>query len=128
MGDPASDISMPANYRRGRFLIDGSDGDYPGFTDGSLWNGWACPVFEREVADRVAADLSVSRGRAGLPGQTSAIYDHESDSYRVEEDGNDPVWFGSETILVDSREVAVYTLGTRYWTWEEDQESVSAGS
>lgn len=119
---------MQTIYRSGRFLIDGSDGDYEGYTDGSLWNGWACPVFERSVADLIVADLTTSASHNESVSEPSVVYEQESDSYRVDEDGNDPVWFGRENIHINGREVGVYTLGTRYWTWEESQETATAGS
>lgn len=119
---------MRANFRQGHFSTDGLDGDYDGYTDGALWNGWACPVFERNVADRIAADLATLAVHHAELGHASVFYEPEVDSYRVEEEGNDPVWFGSETISVDGCEVEVYMLGTGYWTWEERQESAATGS
>lgn len=101
-----------------RFVIDGLDGPYAGFTDGSLWNGWACPVFTREVADQIAEDFNRQGEWAGFPTSGSARFDADADAYEVAEEGNDPELFLASTIEVGGRSVKVYEFGTRYWTWE----------
>ncbi len=110
-------------YTRGIFTIDGLEGPYEGYSTGERWNGWACPVFERSVAERIAESYSTQGDRDGFESNSRAWYDPEADSFWVS-DENDipedgPLAFGSLTIIVAGRPVEVYPFGTRYWTWEE---------
>lgn len=42
-------------WHRGHYDMDGMDGPFPGFDCGRRWNGWSCPSFTKEVAERVLA-------------------------------------------------------------------------
>ncbi|HEX9951970.1 MAG TPA: hypothetical protein VGB53_09400 [Rubricoccaceae bacterium] len=108
-------------YRRGTFVLDATEVPYEGYTDGTTWNGWACPVFELEAARRIAADF-LELG-AGFPeeGQYRAAYDEASDRFTLYDPVNDDeATYGPDTIDVDGQSITIYPIGTREWTWEED--------
>lgn len=48
------DISTLYQLRKGRFSVEGGD-SFDGYTTGRVWNGWACPMVTRDVAESVLA-------------------------------------------------------------------------
>jgi hypothetical protein len=102
-------------YRCGAFAIDGF-GPYAGYhRPGVDWNGWATPAFDRETADRIAADFS-----AQGEGYT-ARYDAARDSFLFGEpdnDWDDDIFVGFNAPLGDDQLVLLYGIGTFTWTWE----------
>lgn len=94
-------------------------GAFDGYGDGDSWNGWACPVFERDAADRIAEAFR-AQGDASVPFE--ARYDPETDEYVFrdpEDDADDePLTFGSGSIDAGDGPIPVWFIGTRYWTWE----------
>ena len=109
-----------AELRPGRFVIDGLDGVYDGFTRGETWNGFAVPYFPLAEARRVAADYAAQP--AGLDGQTSAEYDQNRDVIRLYDPCSDE-WDEYGPVGIDAGTVhglrGLYSVGARYWTWEE---------
>src|SRR5205823_5399404 len=82
-------------YRRGKFTTDDTV-SFEGWTDGSLWNGWACPAFEKQEADRLAAHL---RSLGAI-----AEFDPAKDTFMVREfDGTD---------VYDPEEYQGFDIGT----------------
>lgn len=52
--DPCAFLHEIQNpLRRGKFQIDGIDQIFEGYTDGTTWNGWDCPLFEWDVASQI---------------------------------------------------------------------------
>lgn len=103
--------------RRGVFVADWlADGDsYEGWTDGDNWNGWACPLFERDEAERLAEYLN-SVGE----GITPIVFDgynfvtiHDAD----EGYPDDERWEPWPTIVRDGK--TLYGIGAWCWTWDE---------
>ncbi len=88
--------------------------------DGEHWNGWACPHFEREEADRLLA----AQRAAGFHGR----YDPERDAYVFphgfddpDYDPNDPEWAREPDWVFEGMELDgrhVYPIGSWAWTWE----------
>lgn len=86
---------------------------YLGWTTGELWNGWGTPYFEKNVAQKVVADLEERWTKA---------YDPEKDEYVLtSESEEEPYVIPAETIHVEDRgrwkSVKVYPIGAGYWTW-----------
>lgn len=109
---------MPAFYRA-RFVMDSIPGQsFTGFTDGSDWNGWACPYFTFEEAVRVL--------RASQPNGFWWRYDSVDDAFtagaRPQASGDEPEYYEAETVEVDGETVTLYPVGARYWIWEEAQD------
>src|SRR5262245_59270756 len=63
-----------APLRPGQFAIEDHVGPYPGYTNGRTWNGWACPLFPREVADQIMALWNKNQDKT-----MHASYDETSD-------------------------------------------------
>jgi hypothetical protein len=108
-----------AEYRSGHFRID-DFGPYPGYhRPGVDWNGWATPAFDRETADRIAADFA-----AQGEGYT-AQYDNTRDAFLFgdpDNDWEDDVFPGFGTTISDTdglQTVGLYGIGASVWTWEE---------
>ena len=81
----------------------------PAFTTGATWNGWECPAFAKEAADRVADACSNIR------------YDEATDAFVViEEDYDDEeTVYPAEMITLESGEtVKVYAIGAFGWCWD----------
>ena len=91
------------------------DQTYTGYTDGDTWNGWACPYFSKDEAQKITEafdglehpyDGSLHR----------ATYDEETDAFAFYEPTSD-TW---ETFKgVDRDGKRVYPIGTYAWTWCE---------
>lgn len=103
---------MTPALRPGLFSIETVQGPYTGWTTGEVWNGWACPYFEIEVARRVAADYASANAAEGA----TAEFDENTNAFRF----LDPVqgeWEVYEGFEEDGR--MLYPIGTQYWTWTE---------
>jgi len=101
-------------YRRGRFTTDDTV-SFEGWTDGSLWNGWACPAFEKQEADRLAAHLR-SVGCV-------AEFDAAKDAFTIREfdgaDLYDPEEYEGLDIETPEGTKRVYAIGAYSWVWQE---------
>lgn len=105
------------NWTRSCFEIDGL-GTYEGYHRGDDWNGFACPVFEKDEAERIAADF---RAQVSPDGPFEASFDPDTDAFLFRDPADDPnegpLCFQAHTIEIDGEAKHVYTIGTRYWTW-----------
>src|SRR5918911_1955847 len=105
--------------RAARFYLDGTlDRPVVGYTDGSRWNGWATPVFDRDTAVQVMT--AVNDANEGEDDQRSISYDADRDAFLIH-DSNHPDE-GPEVVPgydvdVDGQHRHVYALGTRAWPW-----------
>lgn len=100
------------------FSIDGQ-GHYPGWTTLRTWNGWAMPLFERRVADEIAAELN-------LVSSLQTAYDPKRDAYVSKDvvndpDGDEQVDAGEIVETPDGESLELYPLGSGSWVWDEDE-------
>jgi hypothetical protein len=104
-----------ANFGISRFCLDSLTGNFEGFTNGDSWNGWACPYFERAIAQTVL-EASVANGYVWS-------YDAERDSFvvRSADDPEDyePEEFQGVTVEIDGEALKLYPVGAYAWIWEE---------
>lgn len=85
-----------------------------GWTDGSTWNGWAAPSFERDQAERL-----MELHRQAL-GEDAAWYDAEQDAFYFHLAGADePSAYEGVDAEVDGQTVRIYAIGAGDWIWEE---------
>ena len=97
-------------FSAGTFYLEGIEGEFEGWSDGSSWNGWEKPCFTREVAERI---LEASGYRWS--------YDAATDEFTVvtsEED--EPELFSDQAIqLGDGGSVTAYFVGAGAWVWDK---------
>jgi hypothetical protein len=97
-----------------KFTIDTfGDEIFSGFTSGETWNGWACPYFTHEQAQRV---VEVHRAQGG-----KAWYDETQDSFAFEFGEDEVDAFPAETVEGQK----LYSVGARCWIWEEAVEEIA---
>lgn len=88
---------------------------FDGFSSGEDWNGWACPYFTSEQAQRIV-DAHCKLGR-------KAWYDKVEDQFVFDfshDENNEPDTFPAEE--VDGKKL--YPVGAFCWIWEEAFEEV----
>ena len=101
--------------RKTRFVICDNEKSYEGYTDGTLWNGWECPWFTKEVADEMIKDFIKEGGEAE--------YDLETDSYifQAEEWDQADTFDGADVVTEDGIQ-HLYPIGAWCWIWDEVRE------
>lgn len=97
-------------WRRGKFTIEGVDGEFQGWTNGRRWNGWAMPYFEHSEAERVIEILTDPKGK----------YDVGRDCFiSTNGDGEEDVWPVEIIHALGGPELQVHGVGAGAWIWEE---------
>ena len=95
-------------YRKASFSLEGlDDNEFEGWTDGEHWNGWAKPLFEQQVATRLA-ELLVDQLR----------YDPSEDAFIGSPGGEEEVWAAKFIALPDGGRTKAYAIGAGSWTWD----------
>ena len=98
--------------RKTRFVIDTNEKTYEGYTDGTLWNGWECPWFTKEIAEEMMQDLR----NEGV----EAEYCAKTDSYIVKDDNNETTdIFDGSYIETEDGILHLYPIGAWCWIWDE---------
>jgi hypothetical protein len=95
--------------RKTRFVLEAyGNNSFEGYSDNSDWNGWACPYFTFEQAEKV---LKTHNGT----GQ-SGYYDESKDAFIFQVAGNNE----PETYpAIKLAEQKYYPIGYSNWIWEE---------
>lgn len=114
--DTGVEVAQPsmADLHPGRFVIDGVDGVFAGFTRGESWNGWAVPYFTLAEALRVAEGYAAQP--AGPDGQALAEHDAERSLIRLYDPSNGE-WDEYGPVEMEGHQL--YPVGAQGWTWEE---------
>lgn len=99
--------------RKTKFVICDNKKNYEGYTDGTLWNGWECPWFTKEVTEEIMKDLN----KEGVETE----YNKDTDSYIVECEGSDPDIFDGADIKTEDGIQHLYPIGAWCWIWDEIQ-------
>lgn len=99
-------------FRKGRFSAEGGE-DFNGFTDGRVWNGWACPLVTLEVAAKMLETC--------CDGET-LIFSRDGDVLIVTDScyPDEPHKLEASAIEVDGEKHAVYDLGQLGWCFTEE--------
>lgn len=107
---------MSNELRSTEFYLDADpDTTFSGYTKGNTWNGWACPYFEKEVAEQVAEHYGELH-RYDNEGEYWAEYDPQEDVFAFHDTQNDePRKFGP--VEIDGKKL--YPIGAYCWTWTE---------
>lgn len=97
-----------------RFSVDNGPA-YAGFTDGSTWNGWACPYFPKDVAEAIA-EFQVSGGYAAryVPATDGFCFTFESGTE----------CFGGVSKYTSPHRTPrrLYPIGLGSWCWDQIEE------
>jgi hypothetical protein len=104
--------SLSKIARKSVFTIDALDvAQFPGFTFGANWNGWAAPYFEKEVADMIMTESNKINGP-----EYQMIF--KNDSYTVGTDGDEETT-DKQVIMTEDGEKTVWAVGAFSWCWQE---------
>ncbi|MBK4737923.1 hypothetical protein [Noviherbaspirillum pedocola] len=102
------EVAPPPVMRRGTvtadFLDDGQV--FSCYSDGSRWNGWGMPLFDKDTALKVAE---------AIPGIT---FNEATGVFVVQFEGEEPEEHHPQTIVCDGQPVVVYQIGGG-WTWDQ---------
>jgi hypothetical protein len=102
--------------RAAKFSIDTyGDQVFEGFSNDQEWNGWACPLFNFEQAQRIVDACKQGKGHA--------FYDADRDQFVFYLDGttsDDPEVYTSEEVEGNK----LYPIGAFNWIWEEQADTV----
>jgi hypothetical protein len=110
--EPAETIEV---FSPGTYALEGLDGKFAGWSDGSCWFGWEKPCFTREVAERIVR----ATGRRWT-------YEEPADEFVVANSaGRGFDHFIGETIeLGDGGSATVYFIGAGSWTWDKAKSGI----
>lgn len=96
-------------FSSARFALDGVDGEFQGWCDGELWNGWEKPCFERDVAELILNSV----------GATFTYSSKEDAFVVVDAEGKETDRIDGTTVqLGDGGSVTAYFVGSGSWIWE----------
>lgn len=104
--------------RKGQFTID-DETAYEGYTTGETWNGWACPMFTREVAEQITATVKAEDWEGG-----TVTFDEYLQTFVWESEGITETTGFSETFdFTDTEHGRLYPIGAGSWIWSEVKEA-----
>ncbi len=105
--EPAEQIPV---FNSGTFYLEGIEGEFEGWSDGSSWNGWEKPCFTQKVAERILAATGYRWS-----------YDVSADEFTIAiSEDDEPESFTGEAIqLGDGGSVTAYFIGAGSWIWDK---------
>lgn len=116
----------PATFNETWFHASWLGKDYPGWSNGKLWNGWAIPFFELPVGKEYARDTRLAPNWGVAESVTR--YNQKRDCFiTIYREGLDrePEVDESQFITAPGKgPIKVYSIGGGSWTWEEVEGSV----
>lgn len=90
---------------------------FEAYSTGETWNGWKCPYFTKEVADKLMTYL-LKEGA-----MEKAYYDAEKDAYVLhvaDADADEIEVWESEITKINDEIIKVYPIGVFSWCWSKD--------
>lgn len=118
--DPAR---MPVRWHQAKFGMDMLEHEYPGWTTGHLWNGFATPSFDFETTKKILDEMvkftkemnaeSVERYEFDPKKDEFVVFEtsYPDEQYRVRGE-----WY---TVKPGAPPIKLYDLGSGAWTWQE---------
>lgn len=117
------DLKLPENKIVNSYFCVDSGALYEGFHVPSCrWNGWATPMFELDVAKKIALDTYSDDYHIRWIDEANAF--ELVDKHSGEPD---PWFFKAESIVVSGEQKTVYAIGSGFWCWD-DYDSPEHGS
>lgn len=94
------------------FDIDGINYIFEGYTDGTLWNGWATPWFTKEVAEELIKTMQWYDGQW-------ATYTEGNDSFCICDEHCEIIEeYKGKDFIIDGEELHLYPIGAWNWVWD----------
>ena len=98
-----------------KFRIDSlPDLVFDGFSDGDHWNGWACPYFSRQEAERVL--------KASTAIGFQWTFDEQQNAFSVrninDPEDAEPESFEGIQMDINGKTQTLYGVGAYSWIWE----------
>lgn len=89
---------------------------YDGYTNGTHWNGWACPWFTKETALEIADAYN-----ALIPDDKArAIYNETEDTFIFYGyDEAEPEEFKGKDFIINGKTLHLYPIGNGSWVWDD---------
>jgi hypothetical protein len=87
--------------------------DFPGYHNGTRWNGWGCPSFTHEVVLQIAE-------MTNMDPDYQLEYDGASDTWAwvtPDDEDDDPTVWERGSIVVDGKTIEVFDVGSWAWCW-----------
>lgn len=102
-------------WRKSQFFLDTAPEQiFEGYTDGSLWNGWATPRFSFDEAIRIVKMFGFK------PEEVHRVQEH---AFKFPDPDEPEEYFGELIETPDRPEgIWLYPIGTRAWTWREKKD------
>jgi hypothetical protein len=86
---------------------------FEGYTKGEIWNGWDCPYFTFEQAQKVLKAYNELRQIIGAI--SLAYYDSETDAFVFPDSEDEPETYKA----LNEQGQNYYPIGAFVWIWEE---------
>ena len=112
------------------FMCDGFEESDPfeGYDLGTTWNGWACPAFEKDEADRIVD--AINQLNDGSETDIELVFDEDNDQFieimhaydedvTEEEPEANKVFFKGKDHMTEDGIKHLYDIGAFEWTWFE---------
>ena len=103
--------------RATEFTIDGFEDTFAGYTFGQTWNGWACPCFDRETAQKV---IDANNKLAGEYDNHSLLYWDGEKIMEKYEDGEIYDMSHPTEIKTENGTIKVWDVGSHNWSWWDE--------
>lgn len=94
-------------YKKVLFNIDTED-PIQGYTDGTTWNGWECPLFTKEEANKIISYFAEN--------EIKAYFDIIGDTYYIKIDNTLEAYKGVD-IVYNGEKIHVYCIGSNCLCW-----------
>ncbi|WP_291566906.1 MULTISPECIES: hypothetical protein [unclassified Clostridium] len=93
--------------KKSYFNID-NEKPYLGYTNGETWNGWECPYFTKQEADKIISYC--------VENEIKAYFDISRDTYYIETSDVLEAYKGHD-IVYNNKTLHVYGIGSCVWCW-----------
>lgn len=134
------------NVEGGKFHLEAFDEEFEGYTAGESWNGWECPYFEKNVAEKILSlcikndvDLCVYDERDerfiilfDCTIDTKINYHHKLITVSQDKTSNNMIMFLKEIeercnpsiynikkVKAGDKIIDTYAIGNGSWTWKK---------
>lgn len=118
--DPRRDSKIFRKMRETKFKLESLGYEiFDGFTKDEDWNGWACPYFTLDQAQKVLKQYNLFREIIGQ--KHFAFFDSESDAFIFPSSEDETEMFSA----ISENGQKYYPVGAFCWIWEEDNSVIS---